>query len=169
MPRTSFDSLPSDARLWVFGAERALGPAERGDLLAAVDRFLDAWKAHGAPLTGARELLGDRFLFVAVDEASVPPSGCSIDAMVRVLGELEEKLGVGLVGHGAVFYRTPAGDVRRVERAEFGRLAKAGEVGPETPVFDTTLTRVAKLREGEFERPARAAWHGRAFFRSLPT
>jgi hypothetical protein len=166
MARTDFARLPADARLWVFGAARPLDARERTELLGLVDRFLDGWKAHGAPLTAARDLREDRFLMVAVDEASVPPSGCSIDAMVNELKQLGDRLGVGLVGSGDVFWRAPSGEVRRAERAEFKRLAEAGEVGPETVVFDTTLTRIERLGDGSFERPARDSWHGRAFFRS---
>ena len=162
MPRTSFDTLPADARLWIFGAERALDARQRTELLHAVDSFLEDWRAHGAPLTAARDLREDRFLMVAVDEASVPPSGCSIDAMVGVLRELEGKLGVALVAHGPIYYRAPSGEVKRVERAEFRRLVQAGEVGADTAVFDTTLTRTGLLRGG-FERPARETWHGQAF------
>lgn len=169
MPRTDFSRLPGDARLWIFGAERALGADQRGALLEAVDAFLDQWKAHGAPLTAARDWREDRFLMVAVDEASIPASGCSIDAMVNVLRELEGELGVELVGHGAIYWRTPGGEVRRATRAEFRRLADAGEVGLDTAVFDTTLTRVGKLSDGGWERPAREAWHRQAFFRSQPS
>ena len=166
MPRIPFDRLPDDARLWVFGAGRALTDAERADLLVAVDRFLESWAAHGAPLTCARDFREDRFLLVGVDEESVPPSGCSIDAMVNVLAERERQLGVPLVGHGAVFYRAADGGVARAERTAFRRLAEQGEVGPDTVVFDTTITRVGKLRDGSWERPARQSWHGPAFFRT---
>lgn len=164
MPRTDFAALPADARLWVFGADRPLDARERTALLDVVDRFLEVWKAHGAPLTAARDLREDRFLIVAVDQATVPPSGCSIDAMTNELRRLEGEMGVGLVGHGAVFWRGPEGEVKRAGRAEFKRLAEAGEVGPDTPVFDATLSRMDVLRAGGLERPARAAWHGRAFF-----
>ena len=93
--------------------------------------------------------------------------GCHvIDAMVRVLSALEETMGVALVDHGPVFYRSSSGDVRRVDRAEFRRLAEEGKVGPTTAVFDTTLTRVGRLRDGGWERPACETWHGQAFFRT---
>jgi hypothetical protein len=167
MPKVAFESLPDDARLWVFGVERALATEEQAVLLAGVDRFLEDWTAHGSPLTGARELLEERFLMVGVDEASVPPSGCSIDAMVGILSAFEETMGVALVGHGPVFYRTSSGDVRRVDRAEFRRLAEEGKVGPATAVFDTTLTRVGRLRDGDWECPAGETWHGQAFFRAI--
>src|SRR3954469_23958034 len=100
--KTDFSRLPGASRLWIFGADRALDERERAALLDAVDGFLEQWKAHGDPLTAARDLREDRFLMVAVDEASIPASGCSIDAMVVRLKSLEEELGVGLVGHGAV-------------------------------------------------------------------
>ena len=166
--RTDFSGIPATGRLWIFGADRALDARERDALLGEVDGFLDRWKAHGQPLTAAREWREDRFLLVAVDEASIPASGCSIDAMVGVLKELEGRLGLGLVGHGAVYWRDPSGAVRRAERADFRRLAEAGEVGPDTVVFDTTLTRVGKLSDGSWERPAKGAWH-RAFFRAQPS
>ncbi|HCR03890.1 MAG TPA: hypothetical protein DIU18_01735, partial [Gemmatimonadetes bacterium] len=148
MPKVAFKSLPDDARLWVFGVERALTADEQAVLLTSVDRFLEDWAAHGSPLTGARDLLEERFLMVGVDEASVPPSGCSIDAMVGVLRSFEETMGVGLVGHGPVFYRTSSGDVTSVARSDFRRLAEEGRGGPATAVFDTTLTRVGRLRHG---------------------
>ena len=166
MPTVPFAALPDDARLWVFGASRVLTQAERDRLLDEVDRFLESWQAHGAPLTCARELAEGRFLLVGVDERSVPPSGCSIDAMVNVLAGLERELGLALVDHGPVFYRTDAGEVKGADRAEFRRLVEQGSVGLATAVFDTTLTRVGRLRDGGWERPARETWHGPAFFRS---
>ena len=50
-----------------------------------------------------------------------------------------------------------------VERGAFRAMALAGEVGPDTTVFDNTVTRVRQLRAGEWERPLRDSWHGRAF------
>ena len=165
MPLVSLDTLPDDARLWIFGAERRLSPFERTELLSEVDRFLVNWRAHGTPLTAARALTDDRFLMVAVDQASVPPSGCSIDAMVAVLMDLQVRLGVELVDHGALYYRGPAGDVRSVDRPTFRRRVEAGEVDGDTPGLDTTLTRLGSVRSGRWERPACASWHGRAFLR----
>jgi hypothetical protein len=129
-----------------------------------VDDFLEDWAAHGSPLDAARDWRHGRFLLVGVDERAAPPSGCSIDAMVRVLKGLEERLGVRLVDHSPVWYRE-GGEVRRVSRPEFLARARRGEVGLDTVVFDATLTRVGELRAGRWEVPAGEAWHARAFFR----
>jgi hypothetical protein len=164
MPRVPFASLPDHGRLWVFPAGRALSGAEAGDLLETVDAFLDRWAAHGAPLRSARELREDRFLLVGVDVDAESPSGCSIDALVNRLRAWGEGAGVRLIDHAPVWFRDGHG-VRAASRAEFRAAAGDGSVGLETPVFDTSLTRVDQLREGALERPASETWHGAAFFK----
>lgn len=159
--RVPFDALPTDARLWIFAAGRPLAPAEQEALLSRVDTFLEEWKAHGQPLAAAREVRYDQFLFVAVDESGAGASGCSIDAMVRELTMLERELGLDLVNHGPVLYRSEHG-VARADRPAFADLARHGRVTPDTVVFDNTLTRVGDL--ARWEVPAREAWHGKAFF-----
>jgi hypothetical protein len=162
MPVVPFDQLPAESRLWIFAAERPLSPSEAESLLTVVDQFLSHWKAHGVPLTVAREWRYDRFLLVGVDEASAGASGCSIDAMVRQLEQLESALGVSLLDHGPILFRR-GNAIERLTRPEFAELARQGAVSPETIVFNNTLTRVGDLREGKWEAPARASWHGRAF------
>ncbi len=165
MPRIPFEQLPDTARLWVFGSSRALTEAEEAQFLGTVDTFLETWAAHGAPLTVGREWRDGRFLHVAVDEASVPPSGCSIDAMVNTLKGVEKELDVVFVDNGPVWFRSADG-IGRVSRADFRALVEAGSVTPDTKVFDNSVTRVSELRSGSWERPARDAWHGKAFFRN---
>jgi hypothetical protein len=163
MPRVHFDKMPEHARLWIFAADRTLNDAERDLLLQRVDAFLDEWKAHGAPLTAARDWRHDRFLFVGVDEAAAGVSGCSIDALVRDMRALEQELHMTLVDNAPVMYRD--GDaIRRVPRHEFAELAAGGSVGRDTVVFNNALTAVGQVRAGEWEVPAGRSWHGEAFF-----
>jgi len=163
MPRTTFDTLPADARLWIFAADRELAPREREYLLGTVDQFLDHWQAHGHPLTSGRDLRHDRFLLIAVDEAAAGASGCSIDALVRDIKRLEATLGLTLLDHGPVLFR--AGEaIARVPRDEFSDLVRAGSVTPQTIVFNNALTRLGDIRAGRWEVPAADSWHGAAFF-----
>ena len=158
MPRVEFDSLPDDARVWVFGADRALTPEERRRLLAVVDAHLDRWAAHGEPLTSARDWRHDRFLTIGVDQRTAGASGCSIDALFRQLQALERELGASLVGGGRVFWRTTAGEVRSADRAEFADRARRGEITPSTRVFDPTVSTLGDWRRS-FERAAAESWH----------
>ena len=164
MPHIPFDQIPDSGRLWVFGVNRPLSEDEESTVLERVDAFLATWAAHGTPLTVARDWRFGRFLHVALDEASVPPSGCSIDAMVNTLKSLESDLGIVFVDNMPVWYRAEDGVVRAT-RAEFKAKAASGEVTSETMVFDNTVTRVGQARDGEWERPAAEGWHGRAFFK----
>jgi hypothetical protein len=173
-PSRDFPRLPDSSRLWIFGVSRPLGREEEGSLLARVDAFLEEWKAHGHPLSAARDWRYGRFLLVAVDDRITPPSGCSIDALVRQLRGVEEELSVEIVGGAPVWYRgegsigdgntedgTGGGPIHRVSRAEFRGEMERGTLGPETVVFDLSLTRLEELRAGRWELPPRSSWHAR--------
>ena len=157
MPRVDFRSLPDDARLWVFAADRPVtGPsAER--LLGEVDGFLDDWAAHGQPLTCARDWREERFLAIGVDQGDAHASGCSIDGLFRILRNLEAAVGASLLGGGRVLYRDASGAVRTVSRDEFSTLATQGAVSGRTLVFDATVGTAGAWRE-RFERPAAESW-----------
>lgn len=157
-----FESLPHDARVWIFASGRPLDADERGRLLEIVDAFLAQWKAHGAPLAAARDWRYERFLLIGVDESAAGASGCSIDAMVHQLGGLERALGVELLDHGPVLFRKDD-RIERLPRRLFADLARRGDVTPETIVFNNTVTRMADVREGRWETPAGSSWHGKAF------
>ena len=166
MPSVPFQQLPPGARLWIFPASRPLSSEEEVELLTRVDAFLDGWDAHGVPLTAGRDWREGRFLLIAVDESSAHPSGCSIDAMARVLKDLGQEWGLSFLDHSPVWFRTD-GKVRQATRAGFKALVQGGEVGLDTPVFDNAIVRVAQLRGGEWEKPAGVSWHRRAFFPAL--
>ena len=158
-----FGGLPDSARLWVFGVGRQLSRDEEARLLGSVTAFLGGWKAHGRPLAARHEWVDGRFLLVAVDDRAVPPSGCSIDALVSRLRALEADFGTEIVGGAPVWYRSggTGGAIERVSRPVFRDRARAGLVTGATVVFDLTLERVGELRAGRFERPARESWHRR--------
>ena len=166
MPMVPFEVLPDESRLWVFAVERTLVEADQENFLSAVDRFLETWAAHGVPLTCGRDFRRGRFLLVAVDETSAPPSGCSIDAMVGVMKDQERRLGLRILDNTPVWF-VADGEVQRISRPEFSRLAEGGAVDPDTVVFDNTVTRLKDVRAGRWEGPARESWHQRVFFKSL--
>jgi hypothetical protein len=156
--RVPFHQLPDHARVWIFGASSPLAPDAREQLLSLVDRYLDQWKAHGAPLTCARDWRDDRFLAIGVDQSVAGASGCSIDALFHELQSLERAMGTSLVAGGRVFYRDRSGAIQCVDRSDFARLASERQVSADTRVFDSTLTSAADYRT-RFEAAAKDAWH----------
>ena len=160
MPIMPFETLPDDARAWVFGCDRPLDDTAAARLLAEVERFLAHWHAHGHPLDSARCWQDDRFLTVAVDQRTAGASGCSIDGLYRALRALESALGVTLVAGDGIFYRDANGEVALASRAEFAELGARGVVTPDTHVFDLSVETLGEWR-ARFEVPAHASWHAR--------
>lgn len=152
MPRVNFSELPDSSRVWVFASDRQLGDDEARTLLDEVDAFLDQWKAHGAPLRNAREWRDRQFLVIGVDPTFEQASGCSIDGLFRALQQLGARFGTSLVSGGRVFYRDERGSPRLAPRPQVKSL-----IGPDTPVFDTSLTSAGDYR-ARFERPAAQSW-----------
>lgn len=157
MPIVPFESLPDSSRIWVFGSDKPVtGPAAER-LLREVDQFLDGWRAHGAPLRCSRLWRDDRFLVIGVDQSDANASGCSIDGLFRSLQALEREIGARLVGGGRVYFRDQHGVAQSVSRPEFDGLVASGTVGPNTVVFDTSITDLGEWR-AKFEQPARKTW-----------
>ena len=157
MPVVPFETLPDSSRVWVFGSNAPLSEAGTTALLDGVDAYLGDWKAHGAPLTVAREWRDGRFLVVGVDQSTAGATGCSIDGLFRVLQGLEPAAGASLVGGGRVFYRDEHAAVQSVARNEVAALAASGTISKDTVVFDTSLTDLGTFRAC-FERRAKETW-----------
>ena len=159
MPIVPFETLPDSSRIWVFGSDRPVTGAAAERLLAEVDRFLGDWQAHGAPLRCARLWRDDRFLVIGVDQSDAHASGCSIDGLFRSLQALEGEIGARLLGGGRVYYRDHGGVAQSAARSDLDGLVGSGAVGPNTVVFDTSLTDLGEWR-AKFEQPARKTWVG---------
>jgi hypothetical protein len=159
MPIVPFESLPDSSRIWIFGSDQPVTGAAAERLLGAVDGFLEEWRAHGEPLRCGRLWADHRFLVVGVDQSTANASGCSIDGLFRTLQALEGTIGARLVGGGRVYYRDQSGVAQSVPRTELEALVASGAVGPDTTVFDTSITDLGEWRE-KFERPARKTWVG---------
>ena len=161
MTQTAFDALPDDGRVWAFAAEPEPGPRATARLMHAMQDFVHQWTAHRADLTAAVDWWHHRFLVVGLDESRVGASGCSIDALMNRLAELEGELGVRLTESAPVWYRDAEDRIRSVTREEFRQLAGEGRVGPETSVFDLTAQNVGQARRNRLERRASESWHAR--------
>ena len=163
MPLVPFSELPDGARVWVFAAPRPLSHEQARTLLSHVDKYLDQWKAHGAPLRVARDWRYEQFLVVGVDEAQTGASGCSIDGLVRTVRDGEKLTGVTLTDNAPIWFKRGT-SVESVSRPRFRELAEQGTVDPGTIVFDNTVATVGDYRAGRWEVVARDGWHGRVFF-----
>lgn len=160
---TDVHDLPAGSRVWVFAANRPLTAGDETRLAAIVDRVFGVWTKKSPEVRGVFEFRDARFLVVGADERAACVSGCGIDAMMQWMKQIEAESGLRLVDRMQVFWRGADGAVRSAHRAEFQRLLTAGEVTPQTRVFDTAAASSDVFREGRFELPLAASWHAQIF------
>jgi len=151
--------LPDSARIWIYGLHRPLDEEKSDALRTNLLQFVDRWTAHGAQLRAAIEIVENRFAIVAVDEAVVETSGCSIDAIVEHMAGMEKELDCSLLDGMRVFYRTEKGEIKGCDRSVFRTEAESGTISKSTPVFDLTISTLGELRSGALERPLHTSWH----------
>ena len=148
--------MPGDARVWVYMADRPLSAGEQEELRRAAARFLEGWTSHNEPLSAGYELRHDLFFILAVDNSRVRPGGCSIDASVHFIREMEERLHVQFMNRMLFAYESAEGiRVRRLQDLEL--LAAAGEITDETGICNNLVATRREL-ERQWMVPFRDSW-----------
>lgn len=148
-------------RIWIYQANRKLTAAEWQYADEVLSAFTDQWKAHGTPLAARSEIRYQQFIILMVDDAVATPSGCSIDASVRLLKKIEADLGVSLFDRMPITYKS--GDrVETVSKSEFEKLVHSGSVNKDTVVFNNLIQTYPELATA-WEVPLKDSWHARVF------
>jgi hypothetical protein len=157
----AFDQLPPEARVWIYQANRQLTGPEIVGVLPLMARFAEEWTSHGRSLHAAAQFLHQQFLVIGLDEGVAGASGCSIDASVRFVAQLEQQLGVELLEKSQLAF-LQEGAVTLLKRGELKAAVANGTVGPETFYFDNTLATKGEL-DTRWPRPAAETWLVRYF------
>jgi len=103
----------------------------------------------------------NRFIILAVNQEVQNPTGCSIDASVQFIQELEKKYGVDLLDKMNVTFKL--GDhVAHKTLIDFKRMAKDKAVTENTIVFNNLVNTIEEWNDN-WEVPAGESWHSRFF------
>ena len=157
----AFDQLPPEARVWIYQASRPLSGPEIVGVMPGLARFAEEWTSHGRTLLASGEFLHQQFLVIGLDEGVAGASGCSIDASVRFVAQLEQHLGVELLEKSRMAF-LQTGTVQLLKRGELKAAVAAGTVGPATFYFDNTVATKGEL-DTHWPRPAGQTWLARYF------
>jgi hypothetical protein len=155
-----FTSLPDSARLWIYQSSRPLQMDEVELISAHLHRFTENWAAHGAPLKASYTIAFQRFIILAVDEAHHLASGCSIDASVSVIRELQSLLNLDLFDRMQIAFRDDSGMIASISPKIFQSEIAKGNVNEDTLVFNNMIDRVGDLKN-KWEVPVKNSWHKR--------
>jgi hypothetical protein len=156
---TDFNNLPDTSRIWVYQSNRKFTPEELAYIDAKTRYFLTQWTAHGADLEAGFEIRYDRFIVLGLNQENASASGCSIDASVHFVQELQEKLEVDLLDKMNVTYYNGA-FIAHKSLLDFRKMAKNKSVSSSTIVFNNLVNTMVEYKEN-WEVPAKDSWHNR--------
>lgn len=156
-----FENLPDDSKIWIYQSNRKLSDTEVAEIDGLARSFIEDWAAHGSSLEASYLIQYNRFIILAVNQEPQQATGCSIDASVRFIQEIEQKFGVELLDKMNVTFRLGE-HIAHKPLLEFKKMAKEKAVSENTIVFNNLVNTVGEWREF-WEVPANESWHSRFF------
>ena len=154
-----FDSLAENSRVWIYQSNRSFTKDELVDISDKLIVFLNNWVAHGLNFEAGFEIKYKRFIIIALDQDKQSVTGCSIDASVKFIQELEILYSVNLMDKMNVSYKQ--GDyVAYKTLTDFKKMAKDKAVSKKTIVFNNLVNSVGEYKQF-WEVPASESWHSR--------
>lgn len=155
----NFESLSEMARVWIYQANRSFSEEELVEISSALDRFISDWTAHGSDLKAGYEIKYKRFIIIALDQNFASASGCSIDASVHFIQQLEKEYNVDLLDKMNVSYKQGM-HIAYKPLGDFKKMAKDKAVSKNTIVFNNLVTNKHEYIN-HWEVPASDSWHSR--------
>lgn len=154
-----FNTLPEDSRVWIYQANRSFTDEELSELNTKLDAFIEQWTAHGSDLEAGYSIVYKRFIVIGLNQNSNKATGCSIDASVHFIQQLEQEYNVDLMDKMNVSYKQ--GEyIAYKPLLEFKTMAKNRAVSGNTIVFNNLVNTIAEFKEF-WEVPAKESWHSR--------
>ena len=156
-----FEALSDQARVWIYPASRTFTAEECEEITATLHAFLTQWTAHGTSLNAGLSMPYNRFIVIALDESQQEASGCSIDASVKIIQEIEGTCGVTLLDKMNVSFKQ--GEyITYKPLLDFKKMVKSKAVTENTIVFNNLVVNKEEFLT-QWEVPAHKSWHARYF------
>lgn len=155
----AYENLPSNSRVWVYQSDREFTQEEIDFISKNAQQFIEQWTRHGSDLKGSFTIKYNQFLVLAVDEGFNNVSGCSIDASVHFVQELQKALQVDLLDKMNISFKVGE-HINVVKMNAFREFAKQQKINAETVVFNNMVATKEEL-EARWEVPAEQSWHKR--------
>jgi len=154
-----FNILPEESRVWIYQANRSFSEDELQEIQSKLDIFIENWTAHGSDLQAGYTIKYKRFIVLGLNQNLNSATGCSIDASVHFIQQLEKDYKVDLMDKMNVSYKQ--GDyVAYKTLTDFRKMAKDKAVSKNTIVFNNLVNNIAEFNEN-WEVPASESWHSR--------
>jgi hypothetical protein len=154
-----FNTLPEESRVWIYQANRSFSESEIEEIKDKLNIFIENWTAHGSDLQAGYLIKYKRFIVIGLNQNLNLATGCSIDASVHFIQELEKAYQVDLMDKMNVSYKQ--GEfIAHKSLTDFRKMAKEKAVSKNTIVFNNLVNTIAEFKEN-WEVPASESWHSR--------
>jgi hypothetical protein len=154
-----FNTLPEESRIWIYQSNRSFSEEELSEIKEKLNIFIENWTAHGSDLQSGYTIEYKRFIVISLNQNISTATGCSIDASVHFIQQLEKDYNVDLMDKMNVSYKQ--GEfVAHKTLLDFKKMAKDNAVSKNTIVFNNLVDNIAEFKEN-WEVPASESWHSR--------
>jgi len=146
----------NDYRVIIYPASRPLETKEAKAITEKLFDFLASWAAHGKPLSSSFKIEKNQFIIICVDEEKEMASGCSIDALGKIMREIDGEYQLGLFDRmKACFIEN--GEVKTLKLIDFKSKVRSGEISRDIQVFDFSKNTYLEFI-GNFLLPFERSW-----------
>ncbi len=153
----NWQDLADHSRVWVYQSNRTLTKEEVQQIKLNGNQFIANWAAHGKALNAAFEVFYNRFIVLFVDEVQAKASGCSIDASVHFIKQIENHFNLDLFNRMQVCFRDKE-EIKDLPLNVFSEKLEKQEISVETIVFNNLVETKADFIKA-WEVPIKLSWH----------
>ncbi|NAW52221.1 hypothetical protein GNY06_12825 [Elizabethkingia argentiflava] len=146
----------NDYRVITYPASRSFTAKEAKDITERLYDFLGGWQAHGKDLSASFKIERNQFIIICVDEEKEMASGCSIDALGKLIHAIDDEYQLGLFDRMKACY-LEEGEVKTLQLKDFRSKLKSGEISRDIEVFDFSKNTYLDFLSN-FLRPFSESW-----------
>lgn len=158
---TAYQDLPTDARVWIYQADRAFTDYEAITIQRKLDAFVADWTSHKRDVKALGQLYYNRFIVLMADEHSFRVSGCAIDSSVAFVKDLGQTLEVDFFNRFNIAYKI-GDEIYVASKKQFRELLESGAVNEDTLVFNNLVQTKAEFEEN-WQIPLKESWQMKVF------
>lgn len=160
MARSTFETLPDEARLWLLVLDRPLDATEAARFEAGMEDVLGGWRHKGVAYQGTWSLRDAQLLLVAEPTMAEQPSGCAITGLMTRLARLAAEVGRTFIPDGPLVV-CDCGGFRPIAREDIQGALSRGELHGRTRVLDRGLFNLGDMRRGGLTQALAHTWVAR--------
>lgn len=154
-----FNTIPDDAKVWIYPSSRKFYPNEIDIVTNKVKGFIENWKSTDTNFKASFKIVYNRFIVFVADDSGAPLSNLDIDASVTFILELQQEYNVELLDKMNVCFKQGK-FVQYKDLKDFKKLLKNKAVTAKSIIFDNLVATKHDF-ENYWEIPIEDSWYRR--------